>query len=61
MANSENISYIALAPCDNSNYIFSDNIDDLIKSLKEASIGLFQWFDKKARSFFNSSNENMTD
>ena len=30
---------------DNTSYIAADNIDDLIKSLEEASTALFQWFD----------------
>ena len=30
---------------DNTSYISADNIDDLIKSLEEASTALFQWFD----------------
>ena len=30
---------------DNTSYITADNIDDLIKSLEEASTALFQWFD----------------
>ena len=29
----------------NTPYIAVDNIDDLIKSLEEASAALFQWFD----------------
>ena len=33
----------------NTPYIAADNIHDLIKSLEEASIALFQWFDN---SFF---------
>ena len=30
---------------DNTPYAIADNIDDLIKSLEEASTALFQWFD----------------
>ena len=30
---------------DNTSHISADNIDDLIKSLEEASTALFQWFD----------------
>ena len=30
---------------DNAPYIIADNIDDLMKSLEEASTALFQWFD----------------
>ena len=30
---------------DNTSYIAADSIDDLIKSLEEASTALFQWFD----------------
>ena len=30
---------------DNTSYVAADNIDDLIKSLEEASAAFFQWFD----------------
>ena len=48
-------------------YLIADNIDDLIKSLKEASTALFQWFDNKLikRNLHKcqvliNSNENVT-
>ena len=37
---------------DNTSYIAADSIDDLIKSLEEASTALFQWFDN---IFFKSN------
>ena len=39
---------------DNTSYIAIDNIDDLIKSLEEASTALFQWF---GNSFLKSNLE----
>ena len=51
---------------DNAPYIVVDNIDDLIKSLEEASTALFQWFDNLLKSnpdkchLLISSNENVT-
>ena len=41
------INYIDIANYadDNTPYAIADNIDDLIKSLEEASTALFQWFD----------------
>ena len=52
---------------DNTPYVIADNIDDLIKSLEEASTALFLWFDnnllKSNPDKYNlliSSNENVT-
>ena len=39
-----NINILSYAD-DNASYIPTDNIDDLTKSLEEASTTLFQWFD----------------
>ena len=52
---------------DNISYIIADNIDDLIKSMDEASTVLFQWFNNNLfktnpgkRHLLISSNENIT-
>ena len=52
---------------DNITYIIADNIDDLIKSMDEASIVLFQWFNNNLfktnpgkSHLLISSNENIT-
>ena len=52
---------------DNMLYIAANNIDDLIKSLEEASTALFQWFDNNILTnnpgkchLPESSNENIT-
>ena len=51
---------------DNTPYIIADNIDDLIKSLEEASTALFQWLDNNLfksnpgkRHLLISGNENI--
>ena len=52
---------------DNTPHVIADNIDDLIKSLEEASTALFQWFDNNLLKsnpdkcqLLMSSNENVT-
>ena len=52
---------------DNTPYVIADNIDDLIKSIEEASTALFQWFDNNLLKsnpdkchLLISSNENVT-
>ena len=58
---------IATYADDNTPYIAADIIDDLIKSLEEASTTLFQWFDNNLLKnnpekchYLTSSNENIT-
>ena len=52
---------------DNTPYVIADNIDDLIKSLGEAFLSLFQWFDNNLLkihpikcNLLISRNENVT-
>ena len=62
------INYIDIANYadDNTPYAIADNIDDIIKSLEEASTALFQWFDNnlsksnadKCRFLISSKNVN---
>ena len=63
------INYIDIANYadDNTPYVIADDIDDLIKSLEEASTALFEWFGNNPLKsnpdmchLLRSSNENVT-